>query len=452
MKNSNSFRYWAALLCASILAISACKPRDGHAGAVIDNLGGIKANASGLDLNGKPAFNAPAPTTTSALANKAYVDTAVSGVSGSTSIVVDAATTIALPAYTAAGAGVGKTITLNSSAPCPTIDGLTPSTTSAIGSYASVLLQNGAVFPDNGPYVVTTSTGSSCVLTRDPRADTMAEIIASSIRIKQGNARRNAVYQYINDPGITLDTGMAAWARTDGERGPNEYSRIVDDFDEAMTATGTVGNGVNMPGPLGCLSTISGTASIALGTVAGTASERGIVRLSATTTTGAASCTWSLGVRPLVISTPSYFRMRLRLAGPTVLSDGTDTFRVLVGLGTGTGTSSTDGVLAEYTQATDTHWLFTTRASSVSTSTPSATTVTVGTYTRADFWKYAGETTIHGSFDGVEAGTGNISNLPGATPLTFVMSITKSLGNTAARSFDIDFVDIEQAYPNGRSQ
>lgn len=76
MTNRNAFRTWATALCLAALALlPGCSPKASkHFGAVVDNTGGIKANASGLDLNGKKASNAAAPTATADLTTKAYVD------------------------------------------------------------------------------------------------------------------------------------------------------------------------------------------------------------------------------------------------------------------------------------------------------------------------------------------------------------------------------------------
>lgn len=64
VSNRNSFRTWAAIFCAAVLALAGCRPHGSeapapkHFGTVIDNLGGIKANASGLNMNALPIINA----------------------------------------------------------------------------------------------------------------------------------------------------------------------------------------------------------------------------------------------------------------------------------------------------------------------------------------------------------------------------------------------------------
>ncbi len=89
-------------------------------------------------------------------------------------------------------------------------------------------------------------------------------------------------------------------------------------------------------------------------------------------------------------------------------------------------------------------------SSSSTTSGSSGPTVATTTYTRAKLIKFAGETGMYVQFDG-GALIALASNVPLNVALVPFIVLTKSAGNTNARSFDIDSYRIVQAWPNGRA-
>jgi hypothetical protein len=358
--------------------------------------------------------------------------------------VCKACTTVALPAYTYNNgtAGVAATITLNAHAALPTIDGVTLSVTDPF------LLNNGASFIDNGPYVVTSlgnGTSTDTVLTRSIAGDTMTKILSTTIKISSGVTRRGALYEFCNNPSGVIGTDALAWLRADSNYGPNERVIISTDFNQQTAALAT--NGV-MAGQFPGFVTLVGTASIA--PAQGTATEDGIFTFSATSSTGSAAISFSAGAKPIVVSTEQFFKMAVRIAGPSAFSDGTDTFRIIAGLASGISVAATDGIWVEYTQVTSTAWLGVTRASGTSATPSVGPTVVSGGYVQAYIVKYAGETTFRLIWDGALSGTLLTTNQPIGTALTPLIIITKSLGANA-RSFPIDSYSVEQGFPNGRA-
>jgi len=369
--------------------------------------------------------------------------------SGGSALAARVVTTSALMAYTYANgsSGVGATITASSNGACPaaSFDGITL----AVGD--AVLVQNGASFADNGLYTVTAPLGDGsnpCKLTRHAGSDSQAEIVGSIIRVNEGLQSTGAVYRYTNSPSITMGTTALAWLRIDGGRTANEYQEYWSDFDYQVAdpATGTA-----MPGPFG--GTFSIGASCDINVVASTATERGVLEMgTGTGTTCGSTISLAAATPPISWDTDAYIEGDSRFTGPNVVSDGTNTFRMLVGLASTTGVAGTDGVWLENTQTVDaTHWLFTTRTSSTSTSTAGPViTFSNATYIRYHFWKYAGETTVHASVDGTEIGSGQSTNVPTGVLLTPDITIVKSAGATA-RKFNIDWYKLIVAKPKRRA-
>ena len=358
-------------------------------------------------------------------------------------IVARACTTAALPAYTYANgsSGVGATITGNANGALAAIDGVTLSAGDVL------LVQNGAAFADNGLYTVTQigDAGTPFILTRSIASDTQNKILSATIKIREGNSRRAAIYEYCGAVTITIGTTALSWIRVDISRTPNEYVELVTDFDEqTVPLTGNSVLAGMWPGFL----TLVGTASAAPRTVAN-GTERGVFRLSASTTTGSASLTFSVGGFPIMVTTDQYFELEVVVFGPNALSDVADTFRMMAGLSQAVGVGGTDGVWCEYTQATSTSWLAVTRTGSVS-STQAGPTVQVNTKVRMKLIKRPGETAFEVYFNGAQY-TSLSAHQPLSVPLTPNVTLTKSLGNVNARSFDIDFWRVVQAWPNRRA-
>ena len=115
---------------------------------------------------------------------------------------VRVATTAALPAVTAAGSGVGKTLTADAFGAI-TIDGVAP----IVGE--RVLIKNQAAPEDNGIYTMTTlGTGAAyAVFTRAVDADTAAKLVpGSAVMIQEGNLNKDKVAVLTTNATITIET------------------------------------------------------------------------------------------------------------------------------------------------------------------------------------------------------------------------------------------------------
>jgi len=111
--------------------------------------------------------------------------------------------TAALPACTAAGAGVGKTLTGNANGALAAQDGVTP----VAGNRC--LVPNQAAPEDNGIYTLTQlGTGSTpFILTRAVDFDTSVKAASGAqIPVAEGNIYKDRVFSLITNDPITLDT------------------------------------------------------------------------------------------------------------------------------------------------------------------------------------------------------------------------------------------------------
>lgn len=163
-----------------------------------------------LDQRGDIAMNAnfitglADPVTAQGAATKAYVDSVATGLDVKTSVRL--ATTAALPAVTAAGAGVGKTLTANAVGVL-TVDGVAP------GLNEDVLVKNQATAADNGIYRLTTlgTVGVAFVLTRRTDADSNAEVTGGMFTfVAEGTVNADTGWVLTtNDPLVLDTTGLA---------------------------------------------------------------------------------------------------------------------------------------------------------------------------------------------------------------------------------------------------
>lgn len=141
------------------------------------------------------------PTLAQDVATKAYADSVASGLTDNKNS-CRVATTEALPACTASGLGVGKTLTANANGVL-TVDG--------VGTVINdrVLVQDQATGSDNGIYSVTTegTAGVTFVLTRATDCDTDSDVSAGLFTfVEEGTT--NGDYGFVlstNNP-ITVDT------------------------------------------------------------------------------------------------------------------------------------------------------------------------------------------------------------------------------------------------------
>jgi len=165
------------------------------------------------EVTGLPA----SPSSDDAAASKAYVDAVASGMTPKDA--ARAATTAALSTFTAAGSGVGKTLTAPSNASSfNTIDGVLLT----IGD--RVLVKDGGpnATPaiDNGIYEVTAlgdDASTSFELTRTTDFDTTAEALAGShLWVTEGSTQADTAWVVTTNNPITVDTTAIAWSQYGG--------------------------------------------------------------------------------------------------------------------------------------------------------------------------------------------------------------------------------------------
>lgn len=140
------------------------------------------------------------PTADQDVATKNYVDAVLSGLDLHSSCRL--ATAAALPACTAAGSGVGKTLTGNANAVL-TVDGV------ATVLDDRILVKDQGTGTDNGIYKVTTegTAGVAFVLTRATDFDADAEVTAGAFTfIEEGTANEDEGWILITNDIITVDT------------------------------------------------------------------------------------------------------------------------------------------------------------------------------------------------------------------------------------------------------
>lgn len=154
---------------------------------------------AGGTLTGDLTLNAD-PSSALHAATKQYVDAVATGLDVKASVRV--ATAAALPACTAAGSGVGKTLTANAVGVL-TVDGV------ATVLNDRILVKNQATGADNGIYKVTTegTAGVAFILTRATDADQAAEVTAGIFTFaEEGTANGDKGWVLTTNNPITVDT------------------------------------------------------------------------------------------------------------------------------------------------------------------------------------------------------------------------------------------------------
>jgi len=148
------------------------------------------------------------PSAAQDAATKAYVDAIAAGVRDWKDS-VRLATAAALPANTAAGTGIGKTLTGNVFGAL-SVDGVAV----AVGN--RILVKNEVAGENNGIYIVTTAGGIAAfyVLTRATDADTDAEVTAGlSAFATEGTANADSGWVLTTNDAIVLDTTSLAFSQ-----------------------------------------------------------------------------------------------------------------------------------------------------------------------------------------------------------------------------------------------
>lgn len=177
-----------------------------------------------LDGGGARADNFADPNSATGLATKQYVDSVASGLDVKASVRL--ATAAALPACTAAGSGVGKTLTANANGAL-TVDNV------AVANGNRILVKDQATAADNGIYVVTDlgSGGTPFILTRATDADQNAEVTAGLFTfVAEGTANADTGWVLTTNDAIVVDTTGLAFSQFS--------STTAFTFDQGLLKTG----------------------------------------------------------------------------------------------------------------------------------------------------------------------------------------------------------------------
>lgn len=183
---------------------------------------------SGVSLtgNGGRATGFGDPTGAQDLATKFYVDAVATGLDWKASCRLG--TAAALPAYTPAGSGVGKTLTGNANGAL-SVDGVAV----AVNDRILVMSENsGGAHVDHGIYTVTqTGDGSNpFILTRATDADQNAEVTAGlATFVTEGTANADKGFVLITNDPITVDTTTLDFAQFS--------STVAYTFDQGLSET-----------------------------------------------------------------------------------------------------------------------------------------------------------------------------------------------------------------------
>lgn len=147
-----------------------------------------------------------APTAATDATNKAYVDAAVVGIDWKPSVRL--ATIAALPANTAAGSGVGKTLTADAVG-ILTVDGVA----TVLGD--RILVKDEATGANRGLYSVTTegTAGVAFVLTRTTDADTNLELTPNAAVFVEAGTLADTGWVLTTNAPIVVDTTSLAFAQ-----------------------------------------------------------------------------------------------------------------------------------------------------------------------------------------------------------------------------------------------
>jgi len=170
----------------------------------------ISETGGALDVGGVRVTNGATPTASSDLVTKSYADSIAGGFDPKESCKY--ATTAALPAVTAAGSGVGKTLTADANGAL-SVDGAAP----IVGN--RILVKNQAAGADNGVYTVTaTGDGSNpFILTRATDFDQDVEVTnGARTLVTAGTANVGIAYFVLTSDPITVDTTAIVWSEAAG--------------------------------------------------------------------------------------------------------------------------------------------------------------------------------------------------------------------------------------------
>lgn len=176
-----------------------------------------------FDASNQLISNVGTPVSDADAANKQYVDSVASGLDVKASVRL--ATAAALPTVTAAGSGVGKTLTA-------TANGALSVDSVAVATGNRILVKNQSSGADNGIYVVTAagSAGTPFVLTRATDADQNAEVTAGMFMfVSEGSTNADSGWVLVTDDPITVDTTALSFSQFS--------STVAYTFDQGLSNT-----------------------------------------------------------------------------------------------------------------------------------------------------------------------------------------------------------------------
>lgn len=164
---------------------------------------GSLAMTNSLNMGTNKIVNVVNPTNPQEAATKAYVDSAIVGRTPVQAVRL--ATTTALPTVTAAGAGVGKTLTATANG------ALSVDSVAVVLNDRILVSSQGGSSPDvnNGVYVVTAtgSAGAPFVLTRATDYDQTAEVTTgTTVFVQAGTVNASTSWTLVTNNPVTVDT------------------------------------------------------------------------------------------------------------------------------------------------------------------------------------------------------------------------------------------------------
>ena len=222
---------------------------NGRTGAITSQLSDYSSyflQLGGGTLTGPLVLSGPGTSGNQAITYTQLQD-AINGLAWKQDIISATTSPIGSYTYNNGTAGVGSTITMTATGPCPSIDTVAPT----LGGRYGIFGETGGNAPYNGIYVISTlgATGVHCVYTRPTDIDTATQMAAATVNTDEGQApptgNLNVVFtQTANN--ITMGTTPLVWTNIfntlQGGNGIQTSSGVIN----ALYDNSTIGlNGSN---------------------------------------------------------------------------------------------------------------------------------------------------------------------------------------------------------------